>query len=121
VAADRHDVTEHPFLHASDNHLVVRWDVQNGSSVRPCEGWPHSVTAGALPSGLCEASRGNRRRRRYLRGNAGSLRGLLGRESERFGMGTTVLLSQDLTEPQSTGHLGLIPACQNEKVPSELG
>jgi hypothetical protein len=30
VAADRRDVTEHPFLHALDNHLVARWDVQNG-------------------------------------------------------------------------------------------
>jgi hypothetical protein len=25
------------------------------------------------------------------------------------------------TKPQSTGHSGLILACQNEKVPSELG
>ena len=38
------------------------------------------------------------RRRRYLRGNAGSLRGLLGRETERFGMGPAVVLSEDLTE-----------------------
>jgi hypothetical protein len=56
------------------------------------------VPAGALPPGSCRASGGNRRWRRYLRGNAGSLRRLLGREAERFGMGPAVVLGQDLTE-----------------------
>jgi hypothetical protein len=36
--------------------------------------------------------------RRYLRANAGSLRRLLGRETECFGMGPPVVLSRDLTE-----------------------
>jgi hypothetical protein len=31
-------------------------------------------------------------------GNAGSLRGLLRRDAERFGMGPAVVLGQDLTE-----------------------
>jgi len=39
-----------------------------------------------------------RRGRRYLRGNAGSLRRLLGRYAERFGMGPAVVPGQDLTE-----------------------
>jgi len=56
------------------------------------------VTAGALPPGLCEAFRGNRHRRRYLRGNAGSLRRLLGRYAERSGMGPAVVLGQDLAQ-----------------------
>jgi len=70
----------------------------------PYEGWPHSVTGGALPPGLCDVSRGNRRRRRYLRGNAGSLRRLLGEYAERFGMGQAVVLGQDLTQAAGTVH-----------------
>src|ERR1035438_1932985 len=64
----------------------------------PYEGWPHSVTAGAVPPDSRKSSGGNRRWRRYLRGNAGSLRRLLGREAERFGMGPAVVLGQDPTE-----------------------
>jgi hypothetical protein len=50
------------------------------------------------PARLVQVVRGNRRRRRYLRANAGSLRRPLGRGAERFGMGPPVVLSQDLTE-----------------------
>ena len=50
------------------------------------------------PTRLVQVVQGNRRRRWYLRGNAGSLRRLLGREAERFGMGPAVVLGQDLTE-----------------------
>jgi hypothetical protein len=50
------------------------------------------------PARLVQGVRGNRRRHRYLRGNAGSLRRLLGREAERFGMGPAVVLGQDLAE-----------------------
>jgi hypothetical protein len=70
----------------------------------PCEGWPHSVTAGALRSARAQSSGASRRRRRYLRGNAGSVRRLLGREAERFGMGPAVVLGQDLTEAAGPIH-----------------
>jgi hypothetical protein len=64
----------------------------------PHEGWPHSVTAGALPPGLCEASRGQSAPTTVPAGNAGSLWRLLGRYAERFGMGPAVVLGQGLTE-----------------------
>jgi hypothetical protein len=57
-----------------------------------------SVTAGALRPGSRKVVRGNRHRRRYLRGNAGSLRRLPGRDAERFGMGPAVVPGQDLAE-----------------------
>ena len=50
------------------------------------------------PARLVQGVRGNRRRRRYLGGNAGSLWRLLGRYAERFGIGPTVGPGQDLTQ-----------------------
>ena len=41
---------------------------------------------------------------RYLRGNAGSLRRLLGRDAERLGMGPAVVLGHDL--PEAAGPVG---------------
>jgi hypothetical protein len=72
--------------------------MQIGSGIRPLRWVATLRDRWTLPPGLCEASRGNRRRRRYLRGNAGSLRRLLGRYAERFGMGPPVVLGQDLTQ-----------------------
>jgi hypothetical protein len=49
------------------------------------------------PTRLAQVVRGQSAWRRYLRGNAGSLRRLPGRQAERFGMGPAVVLGQDLT------------------------
>jgi hypothetical protein len=72
---------------------------QLGGSIRvPHEGWPHSVTAGALPPGSrnvvrpIDAGDGTR-------GQCGQPReGLPGRDAERSGMGPAVVLGQDLIE-----------------------
>ena len=69
-----------------------------GSRCGPHEGWPHSVTAGALLPGSYKVTRGQSAPTTVTARNASSARRLLGREAERFGMGTAVVLSQNLTE-----------------------
>ena len=64
----------------------------------PHEGWPHSVTAGALLPGSYKVTRGQSALTTVTARNASSARRLLGREAERFGMGTAVVLGQNLTE-----------------------
>ena len=53
------------------------------------------MAGGALPLGSCKVVRGQSASATVP---AGSLRRLLGREAERFGMGPAVVLGQDLTE-----------------------
>ena len=64
----------------------------------PHEGWPHSVTAGALLPGSYKVTRGQSAPTTVTARNASSARRLPGREAERFGMGTAVVLGQSLTE-----------------------
>ena len=64
----------------------------------PHEGWPHSVTAGALPPGSRKVVRGQSTPVTVPAGNAAACGGLLRRDAEHFGMGPAVVLGQDLTE-----------------------
>ena len=64
----------------------------------PHGGWPHSVTAGTLLPGSYKVTRGQSAATTVTARNASSARRLLGREAERFGMGTAVVLGQNLTE-----------------------
>jgi hypothetical protein len=63
----------------------------------PHEGRPQSVTAGALLPGSYKVTLGQSAPTVTAR-NASSARRLLGREAERFWMGTAVVLGQNLTE-----------------------
>jgi hypothetical protein len=73
--------------------------MQNGGSMcGPHEGWPHSVTAGTLLPGSYKVTRGQSAPTTVTARDASSARRLLGREAERFGMGTAVVLGQNLTE-----------------------
>jgi hypothetical protein len=64
----------------------------------PHEGWPHSVTAGALLPGSYKATRSQSAPTTVTARNASGARRLQGREAERYGMGTAVVLGQNLTE-----------------------
>ena len=68
-----------------------------GSSVRPLRRVTTLRDRWRSPTRLAQVVRGQSAWRRYLRGNAGSLRRLPGRQAERFGMGPAVVLGQDLT------------------------
>lgn len=63
----------------------------------PHEGWPHSVTAGALPPGSRKVARRQSTPVTVPGGNAAAWR-LLGRDAERFGIGPAVMLGQNFTE-----------------------
>ncbi len=60
------------------------------------------MTAGALLPGSYKVTRGQSALTTVTARNASSARRLLGREAERFGMGTAVVLGQNLTETAAT-------------------
>ena len=85
----------------------------------PYEGWPHSVTAGALPPGSSKVVRGQSGAGDGTCGVTRQLRRLLGRDAERFGIGPAVVPGHDLTEaagPVRHGALADLAAVTGSRV-----